>query len=208
MNQILNTKMKKPKNKKKVFFTIQFYISIGIFLLLIIGFIYSAFSLKNQEKIAKNLVGNYNLYQLYSHLSTEEDASKETSDQQIFAFIEIPKIEIYYPVFSSLNEELLKTSPCKFYGGSLDQYDNICIAGHNYNNTMFFSRIYQLEVNDEIYLFDPSGKKYTYIVFQNYEVKENDLSPIFNYSHSSKELTLITCNNFNKNRIIIKARQQ
>ena len=41
-----------------------------------------------------------------------------------------------------------------------------------------------------------------------YEVNENDLSPIYNYDRNSKELTLVSCNNLNKNRIIIKAKQK
>ena len=41
-----------------------------------------------------------------------------------------------------------------------------------------------------------------------YEVDETDTSPI-NYNYKNVyELTLITCNNFNNNRIIVKARTE
>ena len=40
-----------------------------------------------------------------------------------------------------------------------------------------------------------------------YEVKYDNLSPIFDYDKNSKELTLVTCNNLNSNRIILKAKQ-
>lgn len=39
-----------------------------------------------------------------------------------------------------------------------------------------------------------------------YEVDENDLSCMIQENINSKELTLITCNNHTKNRIIVKAR--
>ena len=41
--------------------------------------------------------------------------------------------------------------------------------------------------------------------YENYEVDENDLSPIFNFTKNKKQLTLVTCNNFNDKRIIIVA---
>lgn len=124
-----------------------------------------------------------------------------------FGIIEIPKINLYYPIFSHLTEDLLKISPCKFYGDSADVSGNICIAGHNYDNSLFFSKLSTLSQNDKIYIFDNYGKQYIYSVYDMYEVKESDLSPIFNYEPNEKTLTLVTCNNFNSNRFILKAKQ-
>ncbi len=121
--------------------------------------------------------------------------------------IQIPKISLYYPVFSHLTEDLLKISPCKFYGDSPDVNGNICIAGHNYDNSLFFSKISTLSQNDEIFIFDNNGIQYTYFVFDIYEVNASDLSPVLNYDENEKTLTLITCNNFNSNRIIVKAKR-
>ena len=45
-----------------------------------------------------------------------------------------------------------------------------------------------------------------YSVIKNYEVKSDDLSPVYETITDSFELTLVTCNNFNGNRIIIKAK--
>lgn len=125
-----------------------------------------------------------------------------------FGIIEIPKINLYYPIFSDLTEDLLKISPCKFYGDSPDINGNICIAGHNYDNALFFSKISTLSQNDEIFIYDNNDNQYTYLVYDIYEVPESDLSPIFNYEQNEKILTLVTCNNFNSNRIIIKAKQK
>ena len=82
---------------------------------------------------------------------------------------------------------------------------NLCIAGHNYNNNQFFSLISKLQKEDKINIYTNSHRKYTYSVFANYEVKTDDLSPISPFT-SGHELTLVTCNNLNNNRIIIKAR--
>ena len=209
MNQILCTKIKNNKKSNKKFFKVQFILSI-ITIIILIGFIaYTSYSLQNKERLSDNLIGNYNIYKLYADVSNNnnESSNKDTQENNLFGIIEIPKINLYYPIFSSLSEDNLKVSPCKFYGDSLTKNDNICIAGHNYNNNMFFSKINLLSPNDEIFIYDNLGYKYTYIVFENYEVKEDDLSPIYNYDKNIKELTLITCNNLNNNRYDIKEKQ-
>ena len=209
MNQILIIKQNKNdqfnnKNSNKNFFKLQFIISIIIIIAIISFSIYYLYSLKNKEKISQNLIGNYNIYKLYANIEKNQDAPQNN----LFGIIEIPKINLYYPIFSNLTEENLKVSPCKFYGTSLEGNGNICIAGHNYNNEMFFSKINLLKLNDEIFIYDNTGIKYTYLVTGNYEVEEDNLSPIFNYNQNEKNLTLITCNNVNSNRFVIKAKQK
>ena len=204
MNQILSTSLKsdlKTLKKQKTFFKIQLTLSIvGSFILVSILFLYIN-SLSREEKQSNNILSSYNVYKLYAQ--NNDSSTEELND--IFGIIEIPKINIYYPIFSKLSEEHLKSSPCKFYGGNLHEYSNICIAAHNYNNSMFFSNISSLTIDDTIFIYDLNNSKFTYLVTDVYEVKENDLSPVFNYKDNKKELTLVTCNNLNNNRIIVKA---
>lgn len=202
MNQILSTKLKKSNNR---IFKFQFIFSIIILVCLIFITIYYIFRLSQKERLSDILIDNYNISKLYS---SNTSTSNEKADNNLFGIIEIPKINVYYPVFSTLTDELLKVSPCKFYGDSLKTNGNICIAGHNYNNSKFFSNLPLLKVDDEIFIYDNFGEKYVYDVFDFYEVDQSDLSPIFNYNKDSKELTLITCNNLNSNRFVIKGIQK
>ena len=204
MNQILNTKLQTNNQKNKKIFKIQFFVSSFIFLLVLVSFGWYFLSIQKKEKMSSDVIDNYNVSKLYVNLS---DNSAYENSNNIFGIIEIPKINIYYPIFSNLSDELLKIAPCKFYGSTLNKNDNICIAGHNYNNSLFFSNIAILNANDEIYIYDNEGKKYIYNVLKIYEVKYDNLSPIFDYDKNSKELTLVTCNNLNSNRIILKAKQ-
>lgn len=202
MNQILETKLFKKLKINKYFFKIQLIISVFFIIVFVTILILYFNSNKNKEKISEDISSNYNLYKLYS-----ESYSGASTDDVILCTIEIPKINIKYPVFSKFDDELLKISPCKFYGKSPTQYGNLCIAGHNYNNTKFFSNLFLLENGDEIYLYDNLEQKYKYIVFSSYEVKSSDMSPILNYDNNIKQLTLVTCNNLNQNRLIVKAKQ-
>ena len=201
MNQILETKLKKFKSNKN-FFKMQLTISIFFIIVFVIILILHFNSNSNKEKISSDISSNYNLYKLYS-----ESHSETSTDEEILCTIEIPKINIKYPVFSKFDDELLKISPCRFYGRSPKEYGNLCIAGHNYNNSKFFSNLFLLEYGDEIYLYDNSEQKYEYIVFSSYEVKSSDKSPITNFDKNIKQLTLVTCNNLNQNRLIVKAKQ-
>ena len=49
-------------------------------------------------------------------------------------------------------------------------------------------------------------RDFSYIVNNIYEVKPINLTPVYSYNSKSTELTLITCNNLNKYRIIVKAK--
>ena len=111
--------------------------------------------------------------------------------------------DLEYAVFNRLTDELLKISPCKFYGNNMEEKGNICIAGHNYNDDRFFGKIDELELKDKIALYDLQGEKYEYIVFDIFETDENDTSVLENTKNY--ELTLVTCNNSNKKRVIVKA---
>ena len=201
MNQILETMKSKTKFKKV--YKIQLWISVIILIFLVVFCIYYIISLNSKENLSNSILSSYSIYRLYSNL----DNSKNLNDNNIFGIIKIPKINIEYSVFSNLTEEQLKVSPCKFFGENLENFGNICIAGHNYDNSLFFSNIKLLKQNDEIYIYDNFDNKYIYKVFANYEVEQNDLSPIFNYDKNTKELTLITCNNLNGKRIVIKAKR-
>ena len=149
MNQILVTNFnnkfnnKKGKEDKKIF-KVQFIISITIIVFAICFFIYYLYSLKTSENFSKKIISNYNISTLYSS-NKKNNEIQSSAENSIFGIIEIPKINIYYPVFSFLSEENLKVSPCKLYGTNLNENTNICIAGHNYNNDMFFSNIDKLQ---------------------------------------------------------------
>lgn len=206
MNQILETKLKKRLDisKKNVIIKFQFYFSL-IFICLIIYYVgYSRFDLYSREKSSDMVLNNYNITKLYTN-NLETEVTKTYENSFIIGIIEIEKLDIYYPIFSSYNDDLLKISPCRFYGTLPGKIGNLCIAGHNYDNDKFFSKINNLNINDEIILYNNSDKKFSYFVFDKYEVKSTDLSPIYSYNSNSSQLTLITCNNLNNNRIVIKA---
>lgn len=200
MNQILQTKLKKHLKKIKNILKIQFYISIFLIIIISLINIFYLYNLYKKEKYADEILNTYNITKLYSNIHIDIN-----NDSDIIGIIEIPSINIHYPLFSGCTEELLKISPCRLYGPLPGKIGNLCIAGHNYDNNKFFSKIPTLNINDEIILYNNYNKKFSYFIFDIYEVKYDDMSPIYSYDKKSRQLTLITCNNINNKRIIIKA---
>ena len=199
---------KKPSHKK--IFNIQFFLSIIAIFIITSVFLYYKISLNHKEDFSNLLINNYSITQLYAdHTNDDIKNTPQLEANSIIGIIQIPVLNISYPIFNGLTDELLKTSPCKFFGDlpSTNSKDlNLCIAGHNYDNDKFFSKIEDLNIDDKIYIYDTSDNQYTYSVIKNYEVKSDDLSPVYDTITNSFELTLVTCNNFNGNRIIIKAK--
>ena len=226
MNQILNVDLSKhidqsedsnnkhilpsKKHSYKKIFNIQFFLSIIAIFIIISVFTYYKISLNHKENFSNLLINNYSITKLYSNnTDTNTNDTPILEPNSIIGIIEIPVLNISYPIFNELTDDLLKTSPCRFFGNfpSINSNDfNLCIAGHNYDNDKFFSRIKDLNINDKIYIYDNSDNQYTYSVIKNYEVKSDDLSPVYHTITASFELTLVTCDNFSGNRIIIQAK--
>ena len=210
MNQILLTNdylyletqnILEPKKKK---FLVIFYLSIIICILVLIYLLYSYFSITNEKKQTSIIKDKYQITSLYSS-SNNYTAIKLSDNISIIGLIEIPSINISYPILSESSEELLKISVCKFSGPLPNRIGNLCIAGHNYKNSLMFSKLNDLNINDSIFITDLNNVRLEYSVFEKYIVKENNL----NCTNNTKniELTLITCNDTNnKERIVIKAK--
>ena len=83
---------------------------------------------------------------------------------KIVGKIKIPSINVDYSILSETSDELLKVSVCKFWGANPNQIGNLCIAGHNYRNKRFFSKVPTLKVGDIIEITDLTKKTQKYAV--------------------------------------------
>ena len=92
--------------------------------------------------------------------------------------IQIPKINVDQAILDQASGDTLvkwlKISPTKFWGPELNEPGNVSIAGHNYRNTRFFSKVPNLEKGDKIKITDVSGRAITYKVFNKFEVSPDN----------------------------------
>lgn len=192
MNQILGNR---NSNKKiKYIYKVQFIISILVAIILILIFIFNYDNEENLEEISNEINRAIKLSTIYV---------EQNKSDIYFGRIRIDKINLEYTVFNEFNEDLLRIAPCKFYGKNINEKGNIAIAAHNYNDDRFFGRLSELEIKDTITILSLDNKEYTYIVYDIFETEGDDTSVLKNNNYY--ELTLVTCNNLNKKRLIVKS---
>ena len=147
--------------------------------------------------------------QIEQKIEVPDEQKLTASDGTIYytiGVINIPSINVNYPIPSTYTDELLKIAPCRFHGPNPNEVGNLCIAGHNYKNSKFFSKVPNLQLGDKIEITDLSGRMLTYTVYDKFIVNPDELECTSQLTNGNKEITLITCTNDNKQRYIIKAR--
>ena len=170
-----------------------------ILIVIILGFIYKNNKMAKNELVISKLVNNIaKVDDVYRNKKKEN--IENLNNEKYFGRIIIDKINVDYMVLNNYSEENLNISICKFLGDK--DSNNISIIGHNYENGIFFSNLNILDKDDEIKLII-DDKIFLYKVYDKYEVISDNITPI--EEGMIKEITLITCNNINKKRLIIKA---
>ena len=124
--------------------------------------------------------------------------------------VRIPKIKVNYPILAqTTNVELMKIAPYKFWGANPNEVGNLCIIGHNYRRKgVFFSDVPSLVVGDIVEIQDLSQRIIQYEVYDIHTVDPNDRSDTTQYTNGKKEVTLITCTDDSKNRVIVKCTEK
>lgn len=211
MNQILQTRenyyilenISILKNYKKIYLII-FYLSIIICTIIFFYLLYLFFLKQNEITKTEILKSKYSVTTLYKQ-NNYYDSLQLSNSISIIGLIEIPSINISYPILDDSNEDLLKISVCRFSGPLPNRIGNLCIAGHNYKNSLMFSKLFKLNINDSIFISDLNNVRLEYKIYKKYKVKENNLDCTNNTSDI--QLTLITCNDYNNSeRLVIKAK--
>jgi len=213
MNQILFPEKFENyiKNDKKTIklLKLQFIVVIISLIAFLIYFSISYYKAKSNNNLSDVILDSYDITKLYATSTPQYNISLSNGEMaSIIGILEIEEISIKYPIFSDITDELLKISPCRFYGPNVNEIGNLCIAGHNYDNDNFFSNIHNLTMNSEIILTDLNNTSIIYKVYNKFETSVDDITSINQNTNGKREITLITCNNLNGNRLIIKAKEK
>lgn len=138
--------------------------------------------------------------------NTNKKIEMEYKGYKVVGIIEIPSINIKYPILNKTNDNSMEYSITKFSGGEVNEIGNFVVAGHNYLNGTMFGKVDQLKIGDEIKLTNLYNNTLTYEIFDIYSTDPNDTSIIESSKEGTKEVTLITCTKGQINRLITKAR--
>lgn len=118
--------------------------------------------------------------------------------------IVIDEFEVEQYILDSKEDSALEAGVIKLYGGSLNNYGNFCIAGHN--KTGIFERLNEMEVGDTFKIVEPNLTETSYQITEIYSAEADDLKCLLQ-SDDKIEITLITCENGSTTRLIVKAEE-
>lgn len=152
----------------------------------------------NSNKKESNITNNN--YKNINKLESNELNTKE-KDVNIIGILKIPAIGLEAPIRlgeENLNYVIAKYRDCPSFG----EAGNVILAGHNNMKGSVFKNLHKLEKNDSIFV-EADNKIYEYKIYEKLIVEPND-SKVLKQDLKSKEVTLITCTNHAKQRLIIK----
>lgn len=140
-----------------------------------------------------------------SNLVSYTSMPNEINGYRVIGKLEIEKLGISTYILDETNKESLNIAVTKLYGPDVNKIGNLCITGHNYNNSKMFGFLKKLELQDEIILTDIYDRKQKYIVYDIQTVNPKDLYILDQNTDAHKKLTLITCTTGATSRIVVKA---
>lgn len=165
--------------------------------------------------ILNDVTPNVDLNTIYQN-TTNNNSSQSGSGVTYMGFdvigtIEIPAIDIKYPIIpeyqnglKALNVGIVVLYPA---GDKINQVGNTVFAGHNYRNGTFFSNNKKLKNGDKVYITDTSGEKVTYEIYHKYETSTSDSEYMNRDTKGKREISLSTCTDDTKRRLIIWAKE-
>lgn len=120
--------------------------------------------------------------------------------------IEIPAIKLEYPILEKATPSSIEAAVAILYSANgLNQPGNTVISGHNYRNGSFFGNNDKLKLGDKVYITDNSGTKLKYNIYNIYETSPDDGDFIMRETNGKREISLQTCTDNSKGRLIIWA---
>ena len=148
--------------------------------------------------------------QLQMATATSIYTASDGKQYETIGIVRIPKINVNYTILAqTTNVEIMKVAPYKFWGANPNEVGNLCIIGHNYRRRgVFFSDVPSLSVGDIVEIQDLTQRTIQYEVYDIHTVDPNDRSDTTQYTNGKKEVTLITCTDDAKQRVIVKCTEK
>lgn len=160
--------------------------------------------LDNQEKYALELFEN-KIEKKDIEPEPEKTYTVNYNGYTILGKIEIPKVGISTVILKEHTYAAMSIGSIKTYGVDLNEKGGFVISAHNFRGrTPFFYPVRNLKDGDLIYISDNLGRKMTYTVYSvSRYVSPEDTSYLVHTE--DYHLTIVTCENGGKSRIVVRA---
>jgi len=192
---------------KKVYNNIILLLVIALLIVGIMLVIKYGGNYKNEKEIKNSLDSITETIENNNTTNEITSADIKFKGYNVEGIIEIPKINIKYPIIDHTDEKTMKVSVTKFWGPKPNEIGNYTIAGHNNRDGTMFGKTKRLKIGDVIKITGLNNQTIEYKIFDIYSIDPNNVSIVNSVNSDTREVTLITCTNGHKNRLITKARQ-
>lgn len=142
--------------------------------------------------------------------NTTQSGSTSTTYKgfEVVGTIQIPAIDLKYPILEKLSKKSLETSVVLLYTSQgLNNVGNSVIIGHNYRNGTMFSNVKKLSKGDYIYITDTTGRKVKYTIYNIYRASGSEGDYLTRNTNGKREISLSTCTDDSKARTIVLAKE-
>ncbi|MGM8206290.1 class D sortase (plasmid) [Clostridium perfringens] len=164
---------------------------------------------KYEEKMYSNSSVNYSIPETTENTEkkeaikdtfTQPNNNKKNEKNDVIGILEIDSIGVKAPIV--LGEENLDYVVAKYRSSSdFGELGNVVLAAHNNMRGAIFRNLHKLKIGATVKIIS-DNKELEYKITNRYIVEPNDTSKI-NFSNDKKEITLITCTNHAKQRLIL-----
>lgn len=131
-------------------------------------------------------------------------------DYPLVGHIKIPKTGTEYPILLEVTPGALEVGVGVLYPSNpkINEKGNVVIIGHNYRNGKFFANNDKLVIGDKIQITDLKGRTLTYKIYEISILPETDTEYITRERGENIEISLSTCTDDGKARLVILARAE
>ena len=204
----------KNKNIELKIYKAIFYMLLIAAIVVISMIVYKYGSnLKNEKESQEAVAAFSNIDFSNNEEESESQIQLKYKGYDVIGIVKIPKINLEYPILEigDIDPENakapMKLSIIKYWGENVNDYGNLSIAGHNNKDGTMFGKTKKLQKGDIVELTDLKGQTIQYSIYDIFVTDPNDVSILLPKDELVREVTLITCTNGNKQRLILKAKE-
>ena len=141
-----------------------------------------------------------------SNSSNDSGKTIQFQGYNVVGKMEIPAIDLEYHILEKATPSSIEAAlAVQYTANGLNEVGNTLIVGHNYRNGSFFGSNDKLQLGDKVYITDTTGRRIKYNIYNIYETSPEDGDFIMRDTNGKREVSLSTCTDNSKARLIIWA---
>lgn len=149
-------------------------------------------------------IENQSIQKFKDEIENETEVKKDYKPGDEIAIMRVKSVGLETVIVEGTDNKYLKYYACHFEETAMPgENGNFCIAGHSsYLYNQVFNELHKVKINDKIEIENTKGI-FKYNITEIFDTEAENTS-VLDQNSSKKEITLVTCTDGGKKRLIIK----